>query len=45
MYKLQFLEQNQIEQIQKKYKTPVYVYSEKELITSAEAFLNFPSAF
>jgi diaminopimelate decarboxylase len=45
MYELQFLESSQIKEIEKNYKSPVYVYSESELLKAADSFLNFPSAF
>ena len=45
MNQLRFLNRNQIREIQKNYKTPVYVYSESELLEASDAFLAFPSAF
>jgi diaminopimelate decarboxylase len=45
MHQLRFLNREQIENIQHHYQTPVYVYSEKELLGAADNFLSFPSAF
>ena len=42
---MNFLTHTQIQEIEKKYQTPVYVYSEEKLIEAADNFLAFPSAF
>lgn len=45
MSTFRFLRKEQIEEIREDYTTPIYVYSEAELLKAADAFLNFPSAF
>ncbi len=45
MHKLNFLTEEIINQIEKDYKLPVYVYSEKRLLEAVEKFREFPSAF
>ena len=45
MNKLNFLTRDQISEIGKKYKTPIYVYSEDKLLESVKNFKKFPSAF
>jgi diaminopimelate decarboxylase len=45
MHKLNFLTQEQINEIKSKYKLPLYVYSEEKLIEFANNFKFFPSAF
>jgi diaminopimelate decarboxylase len=42
---MNFLNKNQVLEIESKYTLPVYVYSEEELKNVADDFLNFPSAF
>ncbi len=45
MHQLNFLTEELVKQIEKDYKLPVYVYSEKRLLEAIEKFKNFPSAF
>jgi diaminopimelate decarboxylase len=45
MNQLRFLNRNQINEIQKDYISPVYVYSENQLLKATNEFLDFPSAF
>ena len=45
MHKLNFLNKDQIEDILEKYQSPLYVYSEDELIKAANDFNEIPSAF
>lgn len=40
-----FLQVDHIQEIERKYDTPVYVYSEEKLLESVDNFLSFPSAF
>lgn len=42
---MNFLTNSQVQEIEQKYKTPIYVYSEKKLNEAVDNFLNFPSAF
>ncbi len=44
-WKPNFLDNKQVQEIEKKFTSPVYIYSENELEKSAKEFLNFPSAF
>lgn len=45
MHTLNFLNKTIISQIEEKFETPVYVYSEEKLLEAADNFLAFPSAF
>ena len=42
---MNFLTQQNIQEIEQNYQTPVYVYSENKLLEAADNFLSFPSAF
>lgn len=42
---MNFLNKKQIENIDKKFQTPIYVYSEDKLLEAADNFLAFPNAF
>jgi len=42
---MNFLNKIQIENIDKKFQTPIYVYSEDKLLEAADNFLAFPNAF
>lgn len=45
MHNLNFLNKEQISEIEKNYKLPVYVYSEDKLLEAVNSFKNLPSAF
>jgi diaminopimelate decarboxylase len=42
---MNFLTKEQVEEIEKSYSLPVYVYSEAKLLEAAQNFLDFPDAF